>query len=389
MSNLAVKDTPEFRELCALAESTAASAHAPARSITRSTASTSNAPLSADEILFTIERSGLAAVPRDAINRLPLSEIPLLGETLFDLYDHCRALQSDAGTDRNLWFCPSPLVQSAIPVTAPDQGATQYHSINGDTELTLSIPIEKGQGDKRAGLPYGIPGRLTLAYLTTECIRLPEGRLELTGIKKTLVEKVFGRVATKGERGALRRYPDSIESWAKTTIQISRNASLTVSAEDDNEDVDMVRYKQIPIASDAFLWSTQGFNRKSGGWLQFSPEFQRFASEHAVPIDYDVLNQVADLDSPHAYDLYYWCVWRLDALERADKPLARITWEQIHHQLLSQCSTTADAIREVMDAIEQLRTQAGITLPLKADRRKGLILHRTPEPIKGSVPRLA
>ncbi|WP_372782701.1 replication protein RepA [Litorivivens sp.] len=383
MSNLAVKNTPEFRELIALAESV------PARSTAPTSPSQLASLLSANEILSTIAQHGLAAVPRDAINRIPLAEIPLLGDTLFDLYDHCRALHSDTGADRNLWFCPSPLVQSAIPVTAPDGGVTQYHSVNGDTELTLSIPIEKGQGDKRPGLPYGIPGRLALAYLTTECIRLPEGRLELTGIKKTLVEKVFGRVATKGERGALRRYPDSIESWAKTTIQISRSASLTVNGEGDSEDIDVVRYKQIPIASDAFLWSSKGFNRKSGGWLQFSPEFQTFAAEHAVPIDYEVLNQVADLDSPHAYDLYYWCVWRLDALERADKPLARITWEQIHHQLLSQCSTTADAIREVMDAIEQLKSRAGITLPLQADRRKGLILHRTPEPIKGSVPRLA
>lgn len=344
--------------------------------------------LAAKTVLEKIATSGIHSLPKNVLEHLDEEELPLLGDRLFDLFEYSRSDSYGAGA--NLWFSPSPIIQSAIPVSEPEAGVTQYHSVNGEIETTLSVPIEGGR-EFSSGLAYGIPGRLALAYLTTACLRSETGKISLTGYRSRLVENEFGRTATKGKRGAVNRYPDSIESWVKTTIQLTSSGSFDIDGDEEGQRrrADGVYYKTIPVATNAFLWSSEGFDRKSGGWIEFSPQFQKFSKEHAVPIEYEVLSRVADLKSPHAYDLFYWCVWRVDAMQRSGQTLTRLSWDQLHKQLLPQYKVTADAVTEVLTAIQTLKNKAGITLPVQADRKRGLILYRSAKPIVGSVARKA
>lgn len=381
MNSFSLEDEAEFHSLLEFEAKLKTSA--PTKAI-QPRETESSEQISAAQLLAHIDIHGLNGLPNDILKRVPADDLELLGPVLFDLYE-----LSQPGTDNTaveLWFSPSPLLQSGIPASKPESGVTQYHSVNGNIETTLSIPIETLRKEA-SGMPYGIPGRLALAYLTTACLRSDDGFVSFSGVKSALVANEFGKKVTNGSRGSVTRYPESIESWAKVTIQFSKVQTADLFTENGLDEITGVSYKPIPVATDAFLWSSNNFKKKGGGWIQFSPQFIKFAEEHAVPVDFKMLSIVADLQSPHAYDLYYWCIWRIDAMERAGDKLVRISWHQLHKQLLPQYKVTSDAVKEVLDALKILENSAGIKLPLTPHPRKGLMLIMPKTPILGSIKR--
>lgn len=380
MSQKSILDNDKFQQLLSIAKSHAKKA--PARHLYVK----QEEVLSLEVIKEVLAKEGPRGLPHDVLSRVyPEVCDHLSDKELFDLAEITTSNYANNTPPINAAFVPSPLIQSGLPIEKPKgKESTQYHSINGAVEVTLSVPIEKNSKAPPV-IPWGIPGRMTLAWISTEIITTGKTRLYIDGVKKNFVSNAIMVKPVKGARGSIARYTESLICWAKTTIQITRNEKYEALAGDSEFTLDMEKYEAIPVADEALLWNSTGFDRRNGGYIQFSDQFVDFVRERAVPVDHETLLLVSSLDSSIAYDLFYWAIYRVDRLEESGQPFARLSWDQFRQQLMPSYAFNSRAIREAMRAMELLN-ENGISLPISMDKKRGVLIRRPSKPIKGAIP---
>jgi len=330
--------------------------------------------LTADRVKDIIERHGMDALPRDVISRLPYDEQAALGPLLFDIV--CRDEGGERTDFADLWFTPAPFLQCGLP-SRRKVGRTQHFSRNGNVETTLSVPVG-------SEIPYGIPGRLALAFLTTEVVRTGDRLIQFEETRKELVEEVFGVAPTPGARGTMARYTESLASWAKVTAQFVGKGNFTDQT--SGEEAEGEIYRPLSISEECFLWGQPGFGTKSKGWLKLSEEFFELATNHAVPIEKEFLNKVGKIEksASAAYDLYYWCLYRQYSMRNKGEHFVRISWRQIQDQFFAEEKKTHRVKNYCREAVAEL-SQVGIQLPLHLDERRGLLMTLSKEMLPGAA----
>lgn len=369
-----ITETLEFSELLALAKIKTYTA-------TNSHAVNELQSATFEDVLTALSQDEIVNLPKDTISQLSTHELKQLSaDQRLKLAEHAAGKLGEV----DLAFSLSSIIQSGLPARKPENNMTQYHSVNGDIEVTISMPISKDIS-KQADIPYGIPGRYTLAWICTEIITKNTDTIYIDGEKKSFVENSINMIGTKGVRGSLRRYPESILSWAKASLSITVKTEPYLELQQDGtyEQVEMERYNGISVTDEAILWSSTNFKKSQGGYLKFSPQFVQLVKKHSVPIDHATLQEVCKTDSPHAYDLFYWCVLRVHALKNSVHSNARISWTQIREQLMPYKKSNGSVRKEVEGAIAAL-SAIGIELPIAASA-KNLFIWIPREPIQGSI----
>ena len=323
--------------------------------------------LTAAEVVGIIERLGYEALPADIFLKMTTDEQQKLGSVAFKIYE--KVISPKLGTMKDLWFMPSPMVYSGIPINNPGS-RTQHFSSSGLCDVTVSMPISRSKSDQ-VQLPFGMPGRQVLSLLSTLALQVGEDEMvSLPAIKTRFVEEVFDTPATGGARGTVKRYTESLISWLNATIHIVHRGEMR---SEGSAPIPYTSVKPMALVEEARYWGVDGFSKKAGVQFTFSRYFTQLAKSHAVPIEREIQLQIAKLEDPLAFDIYHWAIYRSNAIKEGGAPIA-LNWQSFKEQFMPDHLSTKYSVAEA--ALESIRRleRAGFKLPIIAGKREGLML---------------
>jgi hypothetical protein len=372
-----ILEEEEFLHLLSIAKGRPAS-----KSLPSNIQTASQNQFTVDEIRSIISRHGVEMLPADLFSKLAPEEIGKLSdEELFLLSDATQGAKANKGLIVPHWYSPSFILQAALPARALPKGTTQFHTINNAIETTISVPIEsKGSIE----IPSAMAGRVTGAWLTTQILAGCSERLYIDGLKKSFVENALQIKATTGADGTARSYPNAIEGWAKSVFQFTKCDEHTGKIGMYGDILDLEKYASVPVADGACLWKSRGFSRSDGGYIDLSSRFMDLTLEHAVPVDFKVLTKVIDTKSPYAFDLFWWCIYRVHQMRMSGEGITRMNWTQYRQQMLGQIRNNSAAFACVEGALKAL-SKKDIELPISISKTSGMLIKIPPAPIVGSI----
>lgn len=189
------------------------------------------------------------------------------------------------------------LVQVTMPHREPP--GTEFERVNGHLRMRM-------QAWSKTGLPFGVYPRLLLAWVTTEAVRTHSPRIDLGNSMSEFLRRLDlgrnggARGAITGLRKQMRRLfecrigweYDGPEGWEIGSIHPVERASLWW---------DQRRPDQVT------LWQSE---------IVLNDTFFRSLVERPVPVNMQVLKQLAKERSPLAIDIYSWLTHRVSYLER-------------------------------------------------------------------------
>ncbi|MBB3048883.1 hypothetical protein FHR99_003157 [Litorivivens lipolytica] len=334
--------------------------------------------MSAADVANVIARHGFEALPENIFRLMAPGQREKLGSLAFEIYD--KVIAKNGNRSMELWFVPAPLIHSGIPAQNPG-AATQYLTSSKVYETTISMPLAKNSRDQ-VKLPYGIPGRQVLSLLTTLALQSEEGEvINLPAIKTRFVEELFDIPAVGGKRGSVTRYVESLISWINATIHIVGRGTLE---EEGRPSMPFTSVEPMGIVHRAVYWGHKDFIKSEGIQLTFSSYFSNLAKKHAVPIDREVQLKLAKMENPLAYDLVHWAAYRANSLRNDSQGVIRLSWKDFHDQFTPAFKSHYSTADAALMALEALKNE-GISLPIIADKRGGLMLVGDSSTISGAV----
>lgn len=262
------------------------------------------------------------------------------------------------GTDADLRFLYTPLIQCTFPHSDPGDGVTTYTRRNGRLEVSIV-------GKSGVGLPYGVPARLLSIYVTSE-IKRTKSRQVLLGRSFADFLRRLELPVTGGVRGTTTMYRDQINRLVRTFFTIDESVS--------DESVTRLDIRNARFCSNASVWWDKNYQAGTCAALEISDEMYDSMIERSAPLSNKAIRALRR--SPLDLDIYAWLVYRLYRLNR---PAALITWDDFSAQTGQSYARTRDFRTQVGNSLQRVLKQypeARVEV-----MKEGLRLQRSPRHI--------
>lgn len=242
--------------------------------------------------------------------------------------------------DPEIRFNANIFVQLSLPYKNPKDAPVWTRHNGHQTLLVEQGWVSRGEGTDSvpAGLPYGVPPRLMLSYLTTEAVRTGEAWLEL-GDSLTAFMTELGLKPTGGKNGSITKLRQQTERLFHAKLSIQDNRA------------NQQRGMALNVASAWKLgWSSRAEDPNQLSLLpsrvRLSADFFEYIVENPVPLNMAALNALRG--SALRLDLYSWLTYRMSY---CDRPTV-ITWEQLSKQFGSNLADTRSGRSQFRSAIK-------------------------------------
>ncbi|MBD2860207.1 hypothetical protein IB286_14495 [Spongiibacter sp. KMU-158] len=308
---------------------------------------------------------GSENLPINALNLLPQIEFDKLSDAEIYALSQNANFQADADKAFEAWFLPSPIVQTGLPLRKVSGEQRQIRR-NGD----LTVEFVCASSDHH--LPYGMPARIVLAFLSTQAVQTKNRTIVIGDTLKGFLEDSVGVKATKGERGSYKRFGETLLDMCHLVI----NHRAGFEKADQGKTLQGEKGGNIPVVSSHALWGESNYQSELGGVIKLSQEYYDLATQHAVPIAQDDFEKLVKLGKPLAFDIYSWCHYRQHAMGTANRRVSNISWPQLYAQMGSefpQRSRFSAAFRESLDLLQKENLVQGIV----ADKSKVMLIRRS------------
>jgi len=226
----------------------------------------------------------------------------------------CEAL-SEEDDENFMRFSLAAIVNTGFPFRKI-KGPQHYERKNGNLTLTLTAPNE-------IGLPTGMLPRLIFIHICSEVVKSGEKRIQLGRSLKSFVVDVMQRPWSTGKNGSAQR-------WRRALISLL-GTHMTITDHRQRGDGEGVILEHASIVDRAEIWWDKDFDLEEA-FIEVNDRFADVLVGHAVPLHRDALLKLAEESSPLAIDLYCWLTYRIYKLEKDQKQLVRIRWEELMKQ---------------------------------------------------------
>ena len=220
-----------------------------------------------------------------------------------------RIHEVSAQEDNALTYMANVFASVTLPHSKVE--GAEYVRSNGDLTLIVTTPTASG------GIPYGVPPRLILAWLSREVVLKKSRIVELGGTLPEFLRKI-GITPTGGARGTLQMYRRQAESLFASTFHCQVSGKLA--------DIHKERNIHMLISDSSSSWWGPKKPGEEFRWeseFRLSQGFYEHILEAPVVLDNRVLSGLKG--SALEIDLYIWLTYRLRKLRR---PL-ELTWEDL------------------------------------------------------------
>lgn len=214
-----------------------------------------------------------------------------------DIFDNSAYLSG------NIFYYPSGFI--AIPFPAKKTEGNVYEYFNGKFRSRII-------SDPEFGIPYGKIPRVLCMWITTQVVLNRSHHIYLGKNMNALMEKL-GVCMSDGPRGNINRLIEQANRLFRSSIIF------------DRKDKGVVSYENLFIMRRV----TSLIRKKDGGawqaYVEVSEDFFNLCKS-SVPIDIRVVKAIR---SPVAIDFYVWLTWQMNRLNRFNKKVYFLSWDEL------------------------------------------------------------
>ncbi len=211
-----------------------------------------------------------------------------------ELIETALAMEFQAAKDAGaLGFMARSLVMATMPHSKVE--GNEFIRKNGAFRLHIMSPD---------GVPYGVPPRLLMLWLTTEAVRKKSPVLELGDNLTEFMDRI-GMEMTGGVRGGITRMKKQARSLFSSTVHAFY------------EDGSASGRRSFLISEEENLWWDAKDPNQRSLWtstVKLTDKFFREITESPIPFDMRALPALRR--SPLALDVYMWLTYRMTYLRK-------------------------------------------------------------------------